>query len=142
MIDWLNIASLTAFIGGTLVGLSAALFILVNGKIAGVSGILGRVLERPTAQNAWRIAFIIGQISAPLVYGLFGTLPEVEQDAELPLLLLAGLLVGLGTSVGGGCTSGHGVCGLSRLSLRSLIATLSFMGSGMLTVWLIKHAFV
>ena len=140
-IDWNAFTPWSSLAGGLLIGLSAAALILVNGRIAGISGILGGLLQFRSPETGWRLAFITGLILAPLLYGSFTTLPSVINVGDLPTLAIAGLLVGFGTSLGSGCTSGHGVCGLSRLSLRSLIATLLFMGSGFLTVFLLRHVF-
>ena len=122
-----------------LIGLSAAVFVLFNGRIAGISGILGGLLEWPKGDVAWRLAFLAGLIGAPLVYGAVLTLPEVRIDADFPTLIIAGLLVGVGTRYGSGCTSGHGVCGLSRTSPRSLVATVAFMLAGFATVFVVRH---
>ena len=122
-----------------LIGLSAAVFVLFNGRIAGISGILGGLLEWPKGDVAWRLAFLAGLIGAPLVYGAVLTLPEVRIDADFPTLIIAGLLVGVGTRYGSGCTSGHGVCGLSRMSPRSLVATVTFMLAGFATVFVVRH---
>ena len=122
-----------------LIGLSAAVFVLFNGRIAGISGILGGLLEWPKGDVAWRVAFLAGLIGAPLLYGAVLTLPEVRIDADFPTLIIAGLLVGVGTRYGSGCTSGHGVCGLSRMSPRSLVATVAFMLAGFATVFVVRH---
>jgi len=121
--------------GGILIGLATAMLLLVNGRIAGISGILGGLLtRRESGDSAWRLAFLGGLVAAPLAYGLFYALPAVQVDAGTGTLIGAGLLVGVGTRYGSGCTSGHGVCGLSRLSPRSLVATLCFMAAGVATV--------
>ena len=122
-----------------LIGLSAAVFVLFNGRIAGIGGILGGLLEWPKGDVAWRVAFLAGLIGAPLLYGAVLTLPEVRIDADFPTLIIAGLLVGVGTRYGSGCTSGHGVCGLSRMSPRSLVATVAFMLAGFATVFVVRH---
>ena len=122
-----------------LIGLSAAVFVLFNGRIAGISGILGGLLEWPKGDVAWRVAFLAGLIGAPLLYGAVLTLPEVRIDADFPTLIIAGLLVGVGTRYGSGCTSGHGVYGLSRMSPRSLVATVAFMLAGFATVFVVRH---
>lgn len=139
MIDWVNFTPWTSLAGGMLIGLSAAMFLLFNGRIAGISGILGGLLQWPTGDLAWRIAFLLGLVGAPLVYGLFAPLPTVQVDAGAITLVAAGLLVGIGTRYGSGCTSGHGVCGLSRRSPRSLVATGAFMVAGFLTVFIVRH---
>ena len=138
-IDWNNFTPWTSLAGGAVLGLSAALFVLLNGRIAGISGVLGGLLRPRAGDLAWRIAFVGGLLVAPLVFGLFMELPTMQVAAEAPLLVVAGLLVGIGTRLGSGCTSGHGVCGISRLSPRSIVATLSFMASGFLTVFLTHH---
>lgn len=138
-IDWFNFTPWTALAGGAVIGLAAAMFILLNGRIAGISGILGGLLQLPKGDVAWRIAFLLGLLAAPLVYGWFAPLPEVRVEAGTATLVVAGLLVGLGTRYGSGCTSGHGVCGLSRLSPRSLVATAAFMSAGFLTVFVVRH---
>ncbi|OYW25412.1 MAG: YeeE/YedE [Methyloversatilis sp. 12-65-5] len=138
-IAWDAFTPWTSLAGGALIGLAAALLILGSGRIAGISGIVGG-LFRPAAGDAgWRIAFVVGLIAAPLVWELFAALPAVQSDADTATLVIAGLLVGIGTRYGSGCTSGHGVCGLSRLSPRSLAATLAFMGAGFVTVYLVRH---
>lgn len=138
-IDWMHFAPWPAIGGGLLIGLAAALLVLFNGRIAGISGIAGGLLRPREGDISWRIAFIAGLMLAPLAYGLFSALPTAQVDAEWPVLLLAGVLVGVGTRYGSGCTSGHGVCGLSRLSVRSLAATVTFMGSGFATVFVVRH---
>lgn len=138
-IDWPAFTPWQALGGGALIGLSAAMLILLNGRIAGISGIVGGVLRPAAADLRWRVAFIAGLLVAPLVFRLFGDLPVPRISATPLALVLAGLLVGVGTRFGAGCTSGHGVCGLSRLSPRSLVATLVFMLLGFATVFLIRH---
>lgn len=128
-----------AVAGGALIGVASSLLILLNGRIAGISGILGGLLQPGTSDTGWRFTFLAGLVIAPLVYDLLATLPVVEVEAESWLLILAGLLVGFGTRLGSGCTSGHGVCGIARLSRRSIAATLVFIGSGMLTVYVMRH---
>jgi uncharacterized membrane protein YedE/YeeE len=139
MMDWINFTPWGSIAGGALIGLAAALFVLFNGRIAGISGILGGLLEWPKGDTAWRVAFLSGLIAAPAVYGLFAPLPEVQAEAGTSTLVVAGLLVGIGTRYGSGCTSGHGVCGLSRLSQRSLAATGAFMAAGFITVFIVRH---
>nr|WP_145548542.1 YeeE/YedE family protein [Variovorax boronicumulans] len=128
-----------ALVGGLLIGLAAAILVLCNGRIAGISGILGGLLRPGTGDTGWRLAFLAGLVGAPLVYALVAALPRPQIDAGWGTLVAAGLLVGLGTRYGAGCTSGHGVCGLSRLSPRSLVATLAFMGAGFATVYVVRH---
>lgn len=138
-IDWTHFTPWPALAGGLLIGLAAAAFVLVNGRIAGISGILGGLLRPVSGDVAWRIAFLAGLVAAPLAYALFAPLPAVRIDAGAGTLAAAGLLVGLGTRYGSGCTSGHGVCGLARLSPRSLVATVSFMAAGFATVFVLRH---
>ncbi|ELI8126938.1 YeeE/YedE family protein [Yersinia enterocolitica] len=125
-----------SFFGGILIGSAAWILILFCGRIAGISGIIGGVLSPATSDRGWRLAFLIGLIVSPILYGLIHPLPAIEVSTSWPILVIAGLLVGMGTRYGSGCTSGHGVCGLSRLSPRSLVATLTFMGVAFITVWL------
>lgn len=139
-IAWESFTPWSALAGGLVIGVAAALFVLLNGRIAGISGILGGLLTPVRGQIAWRVAFVLGMVGAPLGWMLFATLPAIEVNAGYPVVILAGLLVGIGTRYGSGCTSGHGVCGLSRFSVRSLVATLSFMGAGFVTVYLVRHA--
>ena len=138
-IDWNAYTPWSALAGGALIGLAAALFALLNGRIAGISGIIGGLLRPVAGDTAWRVAFVLGLVGAPLVYGLFSLVPRPQIDTGFVALAAAGLLVGIGTRYGSGCTSGHGVCGLSRLSLRSLVATLAFMGTGFATVFVLRH---
>lgn len=138
-INWNAFTPWTALAGGLLIGFAAAMLLLLNGRIAGISGIAGGLLKPVRGDVAWRAAFIAGLVGAPLVYALFAALPAMEVDAGYGTLVAAGLLVGVGTRYGSGCTSGHGVCGLSRLSLRSLVATATFMGAGFATVFLVRH---
>lgn len=140
-IDWLNFTPWTALGGGLLIGVAAAAFIMFNGRIAGISGILGGLLRPTLGDIAWRVAFLAGLVVAPLVYQLAAPLPPMRIEASSITLVVAGLLVGLGTRYGAGCTSGHGVCGLSRRSPRSLVATASFMAGGFAVVYLARHVF-
>ena len=142
IIDWSNFTPWASLAGGSLIGVAAALFILFNGRIAGISGILGGLLKPTRGDVLWRLAFIGGIIAAPVVYGVVAQLPEIRIDADTSTLIIAGLLVGLGTRYGSGCTSGHGVCGISRLSPRSLAATAFFMAAGFITVYAIRHLFI
>ena len=139
MIDWTNFTPLSALAGGIMIGLAAAAFALLNGRIAGVSGILGGLLRPAPGDVAWRAAFIAGLLIAPWAYAAFASLPESTIEATYPVVVLAGLLVGLGTRYGAGCTSGHGVCGMARLSRRSLVATACFMAAGFATVFVVRH---
>jgi len=138
-IDWNHFTPLTALAGGVLIGIAAAMFALLNGRIAGISGVLGGLLRPVKGDRAWRIAFVLGLVGAPVVYLLVAALPKPQIDAGYGALIVAGLLVGIGTRYGSGCTSGHGVCGLSRLSPRSLVATAAFMGAGFVTVFVVRH---
>ena len=140
-IDWNAFTPWSSLLGGVLIGVAAAMFALLNGRIAGISGVLGSLLTPVRGDVGWRAAFIAGLVGAPLLYALFTELPAVQIDASYGALVAAGLLVGIGTRYGSGCTSGHGVCGLSRLSLRSLAATATFMGAGFLTVFVLRHLF-
>ncbi len=137
--DWNAFTPWSALAGGALIGLAVAMFALLNGRIAGISGVVGGLLRPSRGDLAWRAAFVAGLIAAPLFYALAAPLPAVRVDAQYGTLALAGLLVGIGTRFGSGYTSGHGVCGLSRLSLRSLVATLAFMGAGFVTVFVTRH---
>ena len=139
MIDWSHFTPWASLAGGLLIGLSAALFVLLSGRIAGISGILGGLLAWPKGDVLWRVAFLLGLVCAPLVYRLAAPLPAVRIDADNVTLIVAGLLVGVGTRYAAGCTSGHGVCGLARLSPRSLAATLAFMLAGFATLWVVRH---
>jgi uncharacterized membrane protein YedE/YeeE len=135
-----NFTPVSALVGGLLIGASAALFLVLNGRIAGISGILGGLLQPARSEIGWRIAFLAGQLIAPLLYtAAGGTLSAITLDAPVGLLLLAGLLVGFGTRLGAGCTSGHGVCGIGRGSPRSLAATGVFMATAIATVLLTRH---
>jgi len=143
-IDWTHFTPWLSLAGGLLLGIAAALLILLNGRILGISGILGGLLRAQAGDLGWRIAFLLGLACAP---GLFmavmpaGLVSAPHIDAGTLEVLAAGLLVGLGTRYGAGCTSGHGVCGLSRLSPRSLVATLTFMGAGFVTVYVVRHVY-
>lgn len=138
-IDWNAFTPLSALAGGALIGLASALLLSLNGRIAGISGIVGGLFARTAGETGWRLAFILGLLAAPVLWALFTALPPIRIEAGYPVLIAAGLLVGVGTRYGAGCTSGHGVCGLSRLSPRSLVATLAFMGGGFATVYVVRH---
>ncbi len=143
-IDWTHFTPWASLSGGVLLGIASAMMVLLSGRILGISGILGGLLAPRTGDMGWRLAFLLGMGAAPLVFAALmppELLPVVRIDASEPVIALAGVLVGLGTRYGSGCTSGHGVCGLSRLSPRSLIATLGFMAAGFATVYLLRHAF-
>ena len=139
LIDWNNFTPWASLAGGALIGLAAALLLLCNGRIAGVSGIVGGLIKPRLHDASWRIAFVGGLIVAPLIWQLFSQLPTIQIDADYGMLIIAGLLVGIGTRYGAGCTSGHGVCGISRLSPRAIVATLSFMAAGFATVYVVRH---
>jgi uncharacterized membrane protein YedE/YeeE len=130
---------LSATVGGALIGLSALLLWLFDGRIAGISGIVGGLFRREALR--WRLAFLAGLVVAPLAYALIGKLPPLTVTSSVPLLIVAGLFVGFGTRLGSGCTSGHGVCGLARLSKRSIVATAIFMATGAITVYIARHLF-
>jgi len=141
-IDWTHFTPWTSLVGGILLGLASAMFILVNGRILGISGILGGLLSPKRGDAGWRIAFILGMLVAPVSFTLIapvGLISAPRIDAGYGLVVLAGLLVGYGTRMGSGCTSGHGVCGLSRLSPRSLVATVTFMAAGFAIVYVVRH---
>ena len=138
-IAWNAFTPASALIGGAIIGAAAALFAVLNGRIAGVSGILGGLARPQAGDVSWRIAFVAGLVAAPLAWGLVAALPEIRVDAGYPVLAAAGLLVGVGTRYAGGCTSGHGVCGISRASPRSIAATVAFMAAGFVTVYVVRH---
>lgn len=141
MISWMDFTPGLSLIGGLLIGVAAGLFLLLNGRIAGISGILGGLFKPVAGDIAWRIAFLLGLVTSPVLYSLVAPLPEIQVSASFPVLIVAGVLVGIGTRYGSGCTSGHGVCGLSRFSPRSLAATAAFMLAGFLTVFIVHHLF-
>jgi uncharacterized membrane protein YedE/YeeE len=141
-IDSVHFTPGMSLLGGLIIGLASALFLLANGRIAGISGILGGLLRPKADDVVWRVAFLLGLVLAPAVLSLFIAPLTPTIEAGPTTLIIAGLLVGIGTRYGGGCTSGHGVCGLSRLSPRSLIATLAFMGSGVAIVFAMRHLMV
>lgn len=138
-IDWAAFTPWSAVIGGAIIGVAVALLVLANGRIAGISGIAGGLLRPSTGDVAWRVSFVVGLVAAPAAYAIVATLPPINVEASYPTLVLAGLLVGVGTRYGAGCTSGHAVCGVSRLSPRSIVATLAFMAAGFLTVFVVRH---
>ena len=138
-IDWANFTLLNSLMGGILIGIAATIIFFVNGRIMGISGILGNlIITKETDQKFWRIIFILGVLIGPLIFILLFKEIKSEMVANTTLLIISGFLVGLGTSLGNGCTSGHGICGLSRFSIRSIIATLVFVISGMITVYFIS----
>ena len=138
IIDWNHFTLWQSLAGGMLIGLAATMLILLNGQIAGISGIVEKLFDIKQ-QSAWRFAFVIGLLLSPYLYSLISPLPAVRFESGWPIYLVAGLIVGFGSRLGSGCTSGHGVCGLSRLSKRSLVATLVFMGTGFATVFVSRH---
>ena len=129
----------SALAGGGLIGLAAVWLMAANGRIAGISGIIGSLIAPKGGDRPWRLAFIVGLVAAPLIYMAVGQPIDVTVPASTPLLIIAGLLVGIGTQLGSGCTSGHGVCGISRLSARGLIATVVFMSAGAIAVYILRH---
>ena len=140
-IDWNVFTPWASLVGGALIGVAAAMLVLLNGRIAGISGIIGGLLKPAKGDVLWRAAFVLGLVAAPLAYVLFSVLPILQIDAGFGALATAGLLVGVGIRYAGGCTSGHGVCCPSRTSPRSLVATAAFMSFGFVTVFLIRHLF-
>lgn len=138
-IDWNHFTPLTALSGGVLIGLASAVLVLLTGRVAGISGIIGGLFRPKTGETAWRSTFLVGLLAASWLFQVVAPLPSIHIDTGSGTLILAGLLVGIGTRYGSGCTSGHGVCGLSRLSPRSLVATLSFMLAGFATVFVVRH---
>ena len=140
-IDWSQFSPWPALAGGAVIGLAVASLILLNGRIAGISGIVGGLFGMRKGDMAWRIAFVAGLVAAPLIWQVFVSLPAIRIEGSYAAMAIAGLVVGIGTRYGSGCTSGHGVCGLSRLSPRSMMATLVFMGTGFVMVYVIRHIF-
>ena len=138
-IDWLHFTPWASLAGGILIGLATALLLLANGRVAGISGILGGLLRPSRGDITWRVTFILGLFVAPLVWLTMGAMPPAQIDHSPALLAAAGLLVGIGTRFGSGCTSGHGVCGIARLSPRSLLATVCFLAAGFVTVFIVRH---
>ena len=144
-IDWAHFTPFVSLTGGIILGIASAIFILVNGRILGISGIVGGLFPPKMGDTFWRISFLLGFAAAPSVFhavvpAQYITAPRI--DATDLVVVIAGLLVGIGTRYASGCTSGHGVCGLSRLSPRSLVATASFMGAGFITVYVMRHLIV
>jgi len=138
-IDGATFTPASAAAGGALIGLAAGMLLLLSGRVAGVSGIAGGTLRPVRGDVAWRIAFLAGLVAAPMCYALVRGLPPITFDVSLPVVAVAGFVVGIGTRYGAGCTSGHGICGIARLSPRSIVATLVFVASGMATVYLLRH---
>jgi len=139
MMIWDTTAIWYALAGGLLIGFAVSVLFIFNGKIAGISGILGQALSLSFRGQGWRYAFLIGLVISPFVYGFFHTLPDVSIASSNSITIIAGLLVGIGTRMGNGCTSGHGVCGIARFSMRSIVATITFMATGIVTVFIIRH---
>lgn len=139
-IDWLSFTPIPSLLGGMILGVAAALYVLLHGRILGISGIVSGLLHAKAGDWSWRLAFALGLLTSSFLAALiFGIFPVIEVDASWLTVIIAGLLVGFGVQYGSGCTSGHGICGLSRLSPRSLVATLSFMAAGFLVVFIIRH---
>jgi uncharacterized membrane protein YedE/YeeE len=138
-IDWTNFTPGSALLGGLLIGIAASALLLVNGRILGVSGIVGGLLQPRASDTRWRLAFVAGLLVPPLLLGLSRAVEAPTFPGGLWLTILAGLLVGFGSRMGSGCTSGHGICGMARLSKRSITATLCFMATGFVTVYLMRH---
>lgn len=138
-LDWLHFTPWPALAGGVLIGLAAAMLLRINGRIAGISGIIGALLQPACRDRQWRLAFVAGLLLAPTLYKTLAPLPVSTLSSHPVLIILAGLLVGIGTRYGAGCTSGHGICGLSRLSPRSMVATLAFMATGFACVFVVRH---
>ena len=134
-----NFTPVPALIGGVLIGMAALLLLALNGRMAGISGILGGLLPPVAGDTTWRLAFIAGLMLAGLGFAYRGDLSAIEIEADTPVLIMAGLLVGIGTRIGSGCTSGHGICGVGRLSPRGMVATAIFVGVGMVTVFIARH---
>jgi len=134
-----NFTPWSSLAGGVLIGLAASMMILMNGRIAGISGIVGSISSAHRADIPWRVAFIAGLVFSPILYGMLGNAPQFNLDASNLQIVIAGLLVGLGSRFGSGCTSGHGVCGIARLSVRSIVATVVFISAGVVTVYVTHH---
>ena len=135
-----NFTPVSGLVGGLLIGLAAALLLLLNGRISGISGIVGGLLAPKSADIGWRVVFVAGLVLGAFIYmPATGDAIPISMQASLPVIVVAGLLVGFGTRLGSGCTSGHGICGIARLSRRSIVATLVFMGVAILTVFLTRH---
>jgi len=136
---WDATSILNALYGGLLIGIAVSILLVVNGKVAGISGILGQALTPSLKDQGWRFAFLCGLVLSPLTYSLFHMLPASTVTHDYAVIIIGGLLVGFGTRLSNGCTSGHGVCGIARFSIRSIVATLTFMGFGILTVFFLRH---
>jgi uncharacterized protein len=131
-----------SLIGGSIIGIAVSLLLLFNGKVLGVSGILGELFNNPLSKNYWRLFFVLGLLISPLIYSIFHSIPIIEITSNKLLIIVGGLLVGFGSRLGSGCTSGHGVCGLARLSVRSFIATMTFIFFGFVTVFVIQKVLI
>jgi len=131
-----------SLIGGSIIGIAVSLLLLFNGKVLGVSGILGELFNNPLSKNYWRLFFVLGLLISPLIYSIFHPIPIIEITSNKLLIIVGGLLVGFGSRLGSGCTSGHGVCGLARLSVRSFIATMTFIFFGFVTVFVIQKVLI
>ena len=131
-----------SLIGGSIIGIAVSLLLLFNGKVLGVSGILGELFNNPLSKNYWRLFFVLGLLISPLIYSIFYPIPIIEITSNKPLIIVGGLLVGFGSRLGSGCTSGHGVCGSARLSVRSFIATMTFIFFGFVTVFVIQKLLI
>jgi uncharacterized protein len=131
-----------SLIGGSIIGIAVSLLLLFNGKVLGVSGILGELFNNPLSKNYWRLFFVLGLLISPLIYSIFHPIPLIEISSNKLLIIVGGLLVGFGSRLGSGCTSGHGVCGLARLSVRSFIATMTFIFFGFVTVYIIQKVLI
>jgi len=131
-----------SLIGGSIIGRAVSLLLLFNGKVLGVSGILGELFNNPLSKNYWRLFFVLGLLISPLIYSIFHPIPLIEISSNKLLIIVGGLLVGFGSRLGSGCTSGHGVCGLARLSVRSFIATMTFIFFGFVTVYVIQKVLI
>jgi uncharacterized protein len=140
MIDWSEVTVINSLLGGMLIGVAASILILFNGKIAGISGIIGGLFRPKKNDVGWRVMFVMGILISPILYGVFLPLPTITIDASMPMIIMAGILVGIGTRYASGCTSGHGVCGIARLSPRSIIATIFFILAGAVTVFLLRFS--
>jgi len=139
-IDWISFTPVPSMLGGMILGVAVALYVLLHGRILGISGIVSGLLHPKLTDTAWRLSLVLGLITAPFLGAIFfGIFPIVEIDSSWLAIGIAGLLVGFGAEYSSGCTSGHGICGLSRLSPRSLVATISFMAAGFIMVFLLRH---
>lgn len=134
-----NFTPYSAFLGGSLIGLSAALLMYFNGRIAGISGMIAGAFDFKNSENHWRLFFLVGLIFAAVIFNVFAPHEPANYSRSILLLIISGILVGFGTRMGNGCTSGHAVCGIARLSTRSIVATLIFMGVAILTVFITRH---